>query len=257
MPLRIGQRRVLSDKNGVARNPQVRWARWLDSQHVVAVIDQSLGLWNIVSGEQIYRLVGIDARAEPAVSSGRRYLAVPIEGSVLLLSAHTGRTLGRIEVEKQVVPAVSFSPLGHRLAITTSRQLRTWDLASAAVSAQVESRRSLGSGPPQWVDSDLILSDAGVLLSEFRGIPVWHYDIAASAISTLGRQVVVFRKHPLSELTMLSLPHPGAADAMYWIDHGPTGPDRDARRLPGRSVWGVDGWQDRDVQISAASSRLK
>jgi hypothetical protein len=175
---------------------------------------------------------------------------------VQLYATRTGKPLGRIGVEKQSVPGVSFSPLGHSLAVVTPRRLRTWDLAAAALSAEVSSRRSLGSDPPIWIDSDLVLSSTGVLLSAFRGIPVWRYDIASTESVPIGKHTAVLRRHPQSELTILSLPHPAAAGAMYWIDHSPARVDADAWRIPGRSVWRAEGWDDREVQISAAPSTV-
>jgi hypothetical protein len=255
--LRLGGHRTLAEDDSVAGPSRLEWARWVDRQHVIARIGPSLGLWNLVSGQQIYRIEGIDSRSRPAISAGRRYVAVPAEGGVHLLATGTGRTLGWIDAGKPVVPAVSFSPLGHALAIVTSRQLRTWDLQDAAVATEVSSRRGLGSDPPVWIDSDLVLSSSGVLMSLFRGIPVWRYDLAATDSMPVGSQVAMFRRHPVSELTVLALPHRAATDAMYWIDHSPTRIDTQSWQIPGRSVWEAKGWNDRDVQISAAHARLR
>lgn len=255
--IRLSHRRTLSETIQARSVPHVRWARWVDDEHVIAVIEQTLGLWNIVSGDQVYSMDGIGQRSEPAISGGRRYVAVPYEGSVQLFSTQTGKPLGRIAVDKQVVPGVGFSPRGNTLAVVTSRRMRNWDLASANFSADIESRRSLGTGRPIWIDSDLILSSSGVLLSVFRGLPLWSYDVAGTERVTIGKHVALFRKHPVSELTVLSLPHDAATDAMYWLDNSPTKVDTEKWRVLGRSIWKADGWTDRDVQISAAADRLR
>jgi SLA1 homology domain 1, SHD1 len=231
---------------------QVRWARWVDEEHFLAVIDRTLGLWNIKSGEQIYRIDGIDHRAVPALSGGGRYVAVPYTGAVQLLSTEDGRSLGRIGVEKQI-PGVCFSPLGNMLAIVTSRKLRNWDLPSASLSADIESRTSLGTGTPVWVDSDLVMSSAGVLLSSFRGLPVWQYDLAATESVVVGEHVAMFHKLPGSELAVIALPHPGAKNALGWIDSRPAEVDLTKWRLMGRSVWSTAGWSDRDVQVQVSA----
>lgn len=233
-----------------ANAPHVRWARWVDEEHFVAVIDQSFGLWNIVSGKQVYRVQGIDHRADPAISGGRRYVAIPFPSAVHLYDSQTGKILGRIGVEKQL-PGVSFSPTGNTLAIATSRRLRNWDLPSAALSSDTESRTSLGLGSPVWVDSDLVLTSSGVLISNFRALPIWRYDISSAKVTEMGRHLAMFRKHPGSELSVIALPHRGAKEAMSWIDDRPAHIDRAKWRLLGRSSWTTSGWNDRDVQISA------
>ena len=250
------QRKLTGKREPGQRVPHLRWARWVDEEHFIAVIDQTLGLWNIVSGDQVYRIDGIHQRAQPAISGGRRYVAVPYHGSVQLFETQTGRPLGRIGIENQV-PSVAFSPQGNTLAITTTRRLRNWDLPSGALSADIESRRGLGTDRPIWIDSDLVLSSSGVLLSVFRGLPIWRYDISSSETVSIGAHVVMFRKQPVSELSIVSLPHEGAANAMRWIDNSPADVDNEKWRVAGTSVWNAGGWQDRDVQISALPVKFR
>jgi hypothetical protein len=247
-------RKLSTNESGAT--PHLRWARWIDEEHFVAVIDQTLGLWNIISGDQVYGIDGIDHRAEPALSGGRRFLAIPYEGEVQLIAATTGQALGRIQIEKQV-PGVSFSPQADKLAIVTSRRLQTWDLPTAAQSSDIKSHRNLGTGYPIWIDSDLIMSSSGVLLSVFRKLPIWRYDIAATETAAVGRRMVVFRKHPVTELSIMPLPHEGATNAMQWIDNSPATVDRQQWRILGHSLWKAGSWDDRDVQISAAPARRR
>jgi hypothetical protein len=143
------------------------------------------------------------------------------------------------------------------LAITTTRRLRNWDLPSAALSADIESRRGLGVDQPIWIDSDLVLSSSGVLLSVFRGLPIWRYDLSASETVSVGKHVVMFRKQPVSELSIVSLPHEGAANAMHWIDTSPADVDKEKWRILGRSAWNAGGWVDSDVQISGLTTRIR
>jgi WD40 repeat protein len=234
----------------------LRWARWVDDEHIIAVVDRTLGLWNIVSGEQIYAIDDIDHRAVPAISGGRRYVAVPSSGAVDLYATTTAQPLGRIEIENRV-PGVSFSPPGDVLSIVTSRRMRAWDLTSATLSADITCRRSLGDGQPIWIDSDLLLSSSGVLLSLLRGLPIWRYDIAGTETVSIGKHIAMVRRHPTPEITIVSLPHEAAANAMRWIDSSPAKVDLDRWRILGQSSWGEAGWLDRDVQISARPRRLR
>lgn len=254
--LGFSNRRKMHDNDNPGKQPELYWARWVDDQHVVAMIDQSIGLWNILSGEQLFRIDGLDPRCEPALSGGGRYLAVPRHGHVDLIATDSGQTLGRIKVENEV-PGVQFAPLGNQLAITTMRRLRVWDLTAAALAADVRSRNSLGKGHPLWIDHDLILTESGTLVSLFRGVPIWRYDIAGTERSSIGGRIAVLRKEPQSQLNILDLPHDGAKEAIRLIDGSPIGIDPDRWQIPGRSVWQGGRWVDRDVQIGSVTTNRR
>jgi hypothetical protein len=254
----LSQMRTIGQQNQDVRvaSPEMRWARWIDDEHVLAVIDDTWGLWNIISGRNLYRFNGMDHRSAPALSSGRRYLAVPIKGAVVLYETKTGKPLGRIAVERQF-PGVAFSPQSDRLAIATSRRMRCWDLTTASLSDEVASRPIQGSKSPIWVDSDLILSSSGVLMSLFRGIPIWQYDIATVEIASIGDHVAIFRKQSTSELSCTTIPHPGALNAIEWLDSGIPEINSDAWRLLGRSQWRTGAWVDDNVRMSANGDRRR
>lgn len=235
------------------RNPQpsLRWAKWIDDEHFLAVIDKSLGLWNIVSGRRLYQIDGIDYRAIPALSGGRRYLAMPFKGAVVIYQTETGKPLGRITVDRQL-PGVSFSPQGDRLAIACSRRLQCWNLTTAEMTDDIASRNILGTKGPIWVDSDLILSSTGVLLSLFRGIPVWRYDISTAEVSSAGNHVVIFRKQTTSELACTTIPHPGAVKAIEWLDANAPKIEPETWQLLGTSQWSTGTWVDENLRVSAS-----
>ncbi len=248
----------LSDLRSIGRpsldvrspQPSLRWAKWIDEEHFAAVINESLGLWNIYSGRRLYQIDGIDHRATPALSGGRRYLAIPFKGGVAIHETETGRALGRIAVDRQI-PGVQFSPQSDRLAIACSRRMLCWNLTTAEISGDVYSRVILGTKAPVWVDSDLILSSSGVLLSLFRGIPVWRYDISTAEVSNAGNHIVIFRKQSPSELTCTTLPHPAAAKAIQWLDSSLPKIEPETWQLLGTSQWNAGDWIDDNLRISA------
>ncbi|TWU49573.1 SHD1 domain-containing protein [Rubripirellula reticaptiva] len=251
--LELSRRRPVSGKADPGAMHQLRFAKWIDDEHVLAIIDQSLGLWNIVSGKQLYRVDGIESRSMPALSGGGRYLAIPYEGGVDLMATETGESLGRIKVEKQV-PGVAFSPQGDMLAIATTRRVRAWDLPSAALAGDVRSLNSLGLGTPLWIDHDLLLTDDGTLVSLHRGVPIWRYDVAGTQRQSFGKHIAIFRKTPLTEMTVVSIPHPAARQMIQRIDASPSPIQPDKWRVLGRSGWGSGGWVDRDVQIGGLTN---
>ena len=251
----IRSHRGLPDCQHRGRSPQVRWARLIDDEHFLAIVDESLIAANIVSGQVLYRIDGIHRKSTPAISGGRRVVAIPLEGAVHLYRTEDGESLGRIGTESSIVPAVGFSHHGDSLALITSRRMRVWSLPDAALRADIETRRSLGSGSPTWIDSDLVMTSSGILISIFRGIPVWRYEIAGAITNYVGGNVAILRKHGNTDLSVVRLPHQGANSAMQWIDAIPTATNFKDWRVPGRSVWSDDGWNDHDVRVSAQSNQ--
>ncbi|NND99737.1 MAG: hypothetical protein HKN47_20655 [Pirellulaceae bacterium] len=237
--------------------PEIRWARWIDEEHFVAAMGESLIGWNLVSGETYLRIDGIHKKAIPAISPGRHYLALPGQGAVHLFRTTDGKSLGRIPVESRSLPGVRFSRHGHALAIGNALAMRTWDLTTAVQSSHVTSRQSLGSGAPTWIDFDLVMSSSGTVISIHRGLPVWRYHLTGTTASPLGERVAIFRKYPETSMAVIQMPHEGATQAIQWIDQRQATVDPRDWKLPGRSVWSNDHWTDRDVRISRDDSNLR
>jgi hypothetical protein len=242
-----------SDPSTGQSPPKLLWSKIIDRQHVIAQIKSSIVLWNLVSGETVFRIDHVDSRSEPAISEGRRYLAVPTTGAVDLYAMETGKALGRIKVEQQM-PGVSFSPYGNSLAIATSRRLRVWNLVNAALDADIESRESFGQGAPTWIDHDMLLSSNGILVSQFRGLPVWKYDLAAAKVTRIGKHVAIVRKEPWSQLATMQLPHRSAKQILKQLDANPLDVEDSKWRIPGRSTWDGNEWVDRTLRVTRRSS---
>ncbi|EMI22208.1 hypothetical protein RMSM_00861 [Rhodopirellula maiorica SM1] len=234
---------------------QVHWARWVDDEHVIAAIDSEIAVWNLFSGECAHRICRIHSACEPAISAGRRYIAVPRAGSVELYETQNGMSLGTIPIEPGQRPYVSFSPRGDSLAIATTSRLRVWELSSASVRGEAKSRRSLGKGAPVWIDTDLVLSSTGVLLSIYRGVPIWRYELSGSTVDSYGfsdqrRGVGLVTRRPHGQIAYVEVPHETVRRALPWVNDR-LAPNVDAMwDIPGKSVLGEYGWADRDLQFT-------
>ncbi len=195
-----------------ARNaPKLRWARFVDDEHVIAIVDQSLYCWNLVSAQCLYRIDKIDPRVTPVQSSGRRYFALPQPGSLLLYNAENGYPLGGIQLDKGVTPTVSFSRDGQHIAIVSGKRLRIWNLASGSVANDTEHRLGLGGSDPVWVNEDLVMTGNGTLFSRSRNRVVWRYEVIGDDVSMIGNRIALLRKYTAAELVIVDLPHPAAA----------------------------------------------
>ncbi|WP_197172327.1 SHD1 domain-containing protein [Novipirellula aureliae] len=233
------------DARNSFRPTQVYWAKWLDDEHIIAAINSKLAVWNIVSGELRHLICSIDSQSVPAISAGRHYVAVPDAGGVCLYRTQDGKFLGRLPIESNRYAQVAFSPHGDSLAITTTNRLRVWELSTASIRGEVASRRSLGKSKPVWIDNDLVLSSSGVLLSLFRGVPVWRYELVGTEVGPVGKQTIGFlTRRPTGEIIVTQIPHAAATAAMAEVDRRLTPAIVANWRVPGRSRW-VDGqWAD-------------
>ena len=248
----LAHERALPPSAGIGRGPSVHWARWIDEEHVVALVDRSLFAWNLLSGERLFQIDELDDEAIPAISYGRRYLAVPSRQAVDVYRTTDGAPLGRLELKADTAPNVCFGPRGDSLVIATQQRLVVWTLSAASIRSDVKSRR-LGKSRPVWVSDDLLLTSNGTLVSVSRGVPVWRYDLTGAEVTWAGNCTAVLRQHPTAELVTLRVPHTTARRALRQVASNPqvkssrqSGSQLAMPQPMGRSDW-LDGtWVDRD-----------
>ncbi|MFG0261749.1 MAG: SHD1 domain-containing protein [Novipirellula sp. JB048] len=237
------------------RTRHLHWARWVDGEHVIASINDEIAVWNLISGECLHRVCTLANKATPAISAGRRYVAVPRSRSIELYQTSDGARLGAIPVDSDAIAQVRFSPRGDSLAIITRSSLRVWELSSATLRGEVRTQRSLGKGAPIWIDTDLVLSSNGLLLSIDRGVPIWRYDLLGSTIDALGVSsprsgIAILRRRPEGEIGVIELPHSTVWQALPWVHEQQRLPRSGRWEIPGRSELGEAGWADRDLRFT-------
>ncbi len=244
----------VSGTEEVKPGEKLHWARWIDDDHIVAAVDTNIAVWNFYSGELKHWICRHDPKATPSLSAGRRYLAVPSKGIVELFRTKDGKSLGRIPIEPGITASAAFSPRGDAIALVTPSRLRVWELSSAMLRGEVKSKQSLGKGAPVWIDNDLVLSSSGILMSVYRGLPLWRYDLNGASIESFGgkdkeRSLAMFRRRPQGEIAVVEVPHATLRQTIPLIDQQlVTHASGEPWELAGSSVWGDYGWADRDLQ---------
>ncbi|PNY34509.1 hypothetical protein C2E31_22635 [Rhodopirellula baltica] len=143
--------------------------RWGNSQYVV---------WDFAKRSAVYEVKQESFfGASPVISPGKRYLALPEDNDVRVISAADGATLATLPIEGGKSSAVAFDTNGEKLAILTHHQLAIWTLGSAALPERYTAN-GIGSPFPQkmaWVDDQTLLIDGKTLFDLKSELPVWSY----------------------------------------------------------------------------------
>lgn len=135
-------------------------------------------VWDTDKHSEVYR---IDQEsffsAQPVLSPGKKYLALPEDERVRVIESATGNTLASLPIEGGRTAGVGFSPDGQRLAVLTGNQLAVWIFGSAEPPARY---RADTVGTPftatvEWVDENLLLIDRTTLFDVRLELPVWNY----------------------------------------------------------------------------------
>ncbi|MCC9603272.1 hypothetical protein LOC67_22205 [Stieleria sp. JC731] len=155
--------------------------RWGDSQYVV---------WDIENRSAVYQVKQESFfDAPPVISPGKRYLALPEDKGIRLLSAADGATLASLPIEGGRTSAVAFDAAGEKLAVLTNNQLAVWHLGSQQEPDRYNAS-SVGSPFGQklaWVDEKTLLVDGETLFDLERELPIWSYKPAfAEVVSRTG-----------------------------------------------------------------------
>ena len=181
--------------------PLVRWASqpgrfgrgdsWADFVAADRVIhrweDEGYVVWDFRRKAAVYSLKQESFfGAQPTLSPGRRYLALPEDNRVRVLNAADGTTLAVLPIAGGRSSAVAFDPRGEKLAVLTHNQLAVWTLGSDQPPQHV--RADLVGSPfgqtLAWVDDRSLLVDGKVLFDLELALPVWSYTAKSSEVKS-------------------------------------------------------------------------
>lgn len=168
------------DKQPTARQP---WGRIVDDALVLHRSSrEEITCWDIDAKKARYRLAQYPGHSPvPALSGGRRIVALPDTKRVQLCDAASGSILASLAVG--TVWGVAFDDAGRRLAVLQGGDVQIHDLADPA--APIPTFRAHGcrsnATALDWVGDDALLVQSAeglgaVLWSIAHGLPVWRYD---------------------------------------------------------------------------------
>ncbi len=193
------------DRPGFA--PKVEFARLLGPHHALVQVNDSVYLWDLLSGEASWKIDRIRAGARLQTSAGGKYLAVPVSRGCRLVDVAKGELLGTVPFPSSLTPEAKFSPSGARLALVAGNQYVVWDLAAAQVAHEGTIDSPCGNFAG-WIGERYLLTQLGGLIDPAMGMPLWNYGLPTNNQAlTLPGGVVVVDKTQAAALLGLPVPH--------------------------------------------------
>ncbi len=142
-------------------------------------------LWNIENAEAIWT-VDFRQHSMPALSPGRKQLAVAASDGVAILDAATGNTLGRAQSEDGASGTLAFSPDGKRLGSLTARRVQVWDLTTGKLTHDVWFPKQMAGKDLDFLGGNFVLVDNHFLVDLAKRIVLWEYDLPTARGQRVG-----------------------------------------------------------------------
>lgn len=144
-----------------------------------------LALWDADKAEAIWTLE--ESLINPAISPGRKQIAVATRRGIAILDSTTGQTLAAIAGPGLDHGSLAFSPDGSRLGHLTSQELRAWDLSTGKVRQEMWFPKQMGSSSLEFVGGPYVLVNHQFLVNLDKRIVLWQYESAQSHGRAVGQ----------------------------------------------------------------------
>jgi hypothetical protein len=142
-------------------------------------------LWNIDKVEAIWSL-DFRQHSMPALSPGRKQLAVADSDGVAILDAATGNTLGRAQSEDGGGGTLAFSPDGKRLGSVSARRVQVWDLTTGKLTHDVWFPKQMAGKDLDFLGGNFVLVDNHFLVDLAKRVVLWEYDMPTTKGQRVG-----------------------------------------------------------------------
>ncbi len=148
---------------------------FLDDRHVVTVADQGkLTVWDIEEKKAVYSIATFPFTV-PAVSPGRKQIALATKEGIFLVDARDGTPLATLPGEPGTFMRLCFRDDGRQLAGVSHTRVQIWDLEKAERTRDIYPVTPLGPGPSLWLSPNYILVNGTDLVDLERRVVLWKY----------------------------------------------------------------------------------
>jgi WD40 repeat protein len=159
---------------------EITWAGFIDADRVLTASQGgSVVLWQIAAGKAhaVYS-AKLALWSTPALSGGRKYLALPTAKTLFFLDPLTAKVLGRLETPSLSQASISFRPDGKQVAAVMPGQFMVWDLATGGQPVCDFSSTLNSSGSLAWASDGFVMLDARYLIDLTRDVVLWTYHLS-------------------------------------------------------------------------------
>ncbi len=154
---------------------RIEMAAFLDERHVVtAGSDDTMVVWDTAEKRGAY-FVPLLFSTVPAVSPGRKQIAVATKAGVFILDANDGSPLAKLPGEPEPFQHFCFRNDGRQLVAASTVRMQVWDLEKGTRIRVVRSLDGIGHGAPVWLSPGYILVGGTHLIDLERRVVLWRY----------------------------------------------------------------------------------
>jgi WD40 repeat protein len=165
----------------------INWADWVDDDQLLIVNGEGTTvLWRI-EGKKAIAVYQIDAdgRCTPAISPGRKHMALSTPRGVEIFRAHDGALLARMENVRPGAGQVAFNQDGTKLACVSGKSIYIWDATTGNLERDFDCT-NLHAGELHWLDNDHLLVGNTDIIDIPRRMLLWRYEATHLPAQTSG-----------------------------------------------------------------------
>lgn len=162
----------------------VRWAAFVDSQHVVTTDERGVIVFWKLDGLRFERLstLVLDSSGVPALSPDHRYLAFCTKTELGILDVESQQVVALQKIARfMAFPCLAFSPQGSRVACIAYDHLYVCDFATGAIYREFPCKDIAVLGRIDFPTEDHVLLADEELFDLATEARLWHYGGAKSA----------------------------------------------------------------------------
>jgi hypothetical protein len=165
-------------------------AFFIDEDHLITVSPFSkMAAWSIPEAKVLYT-ADLSGTGAPALSPGRKHLAVPTSEGVCLYQATSGDPIGKLPGGNPgMVQTMAFHPDGKQLAVLAMQRLMVWDLEKGVLDRDIYFTKPQFASAMDWLGKDYLLVGGQNLIDLERRVVLWEYRSNSGIQGRQGAQI--------------------------------------------------------------------
>ena len=198
-------------------NVDPEWIAWVDDEHLLTTNKQGQTyLWQVNEAKAIYEIL-VERQAKPALSPGRKHLAVPSVDGIDIFDSRTGKKMANVGSGNMREATLAYSPSGRQIAAVSGEFIDVMDVTTGELTRSFPCEEAHGNRGLSWADDDYLLIDNRSLVHVPLRIVAWKFEISRNNSTTAGGiswMAVNDRLRGSNTIVPMLLPPPGVADAV-------------------------------------------